>query len=501
MPVVPVLLKKLSVLVDPITRCRCKNRDMPYTLSRLLESNGVFMNIINSLFLVFSCLSLGFYVGYLLFYRDRSNDDQRQRDSARKNEQLRHSMKLIHESHGKLKTKFTRQTGQLKTLQALCDDWTDSRRQADQERGELEEALRAKSQRLTDLQADLTAEKQSRIDLEDAQHRLQQDFTTNLAKVDETWRKNQAKAEAAFIKVESQNVSIENDKSQLAEKLKLAEIQVAKMQAELANQQSLLATATNNAQGLEQEYISVESSLADNNRQLQAAIAQCAAAESAKQTAEDSIKSLSQECKQLQVDNERLVEQVIELEALQPQIAALNETVNSATERLHAVVGQRDQALTAEAAAKNLVGGLQQRIDNQETTIHRLRTKYEQSMEDLKLELERRAEAESELQESLAAASERQTAAMTQLTNQRDHFADRLKDAEAEMASLLTNHQQKIDSLVVESNGFSSKYTTVCQESETLAKQCEELTELCDEQAELIVKLRSEHSDYSTEIK
>ena len=458
------------------------------------------MNIINSLFLVFSCLSLGFYVGYLLFYRDRSNDDQRQRELARENENVRHSLKLAHQSHKKLNTQFTRQTGQLKTLQALCDDWTDSRRQADQERGELEEALRAKSLRLAELQGDLTAEKQSRIDLEDAQHQLHQDFATNLAKVDETWRKNQAKAEAAFSKVESQNANILSDKNQLAEKLKAAEIQVAKMQAELANQQVLLATATNNAQGLEQEYVSVESALADNNQQLQSAIAKCAAAESAKQAAADSIVRLRQEYKELQGDNEQLVEQVIELEALQPKIDALDETVQSATERLTAVVAQRDQALTAEAAAKNLSSGLQQRIDNQETTIHRLRTKYEQSMEDLKLELERRAEVESELQESLAVASERQTAAMTQLTTQRDHFADRLNAAEAEMANLLSNHQEKIDSLVVESNGFASKYTTVCEESETLAKQCEELTELCDEQAGLIAKLRSEHNDYSTQI-
>ena len=460
------------------------------------------MNIdfINTLFLVFACLALGLYVGYLLFYRDRSNDDKRRRELARENDNARNSLKLAHESHAKLNTKFTRQTGQLKTLQALCDDWTDSRRQADQERGELEEALRAKSQRLVELQADLTAEKQSRIDLEDTQHRLHQDFAANLAKVDETWRKNQAKAEAAFSKLETQNVSVTSDKSQLAEKLKAAEIQVAKMQAELANQQGLLATATNNAQGLEQEYVSVESALADNNRQLQSAIAQCAATESARQTTADSLVSVRQECKQLQTENERLVEQVIELEALQPQVDALKESVQSAAERLSAVVAQRDQALTAEAAAKNVSSGLQQRIDNQETTIHRLRTKYEQSMEDLKLELERRAEAESELQESMAAASQRQTAAMTQLTTQRDHFADRLKDAEAEMANLLSNHQQKIDSLVVESDGFASKYTTVCQESETLAKQCEELTELCDEQAEVIAKLRSGHSDYSTEI-
>jgi len=323
----------------------------------------------------------------------------------------------------------------------------------------------------------------------------------NLAKVDETWRKSQAKADAAFCKLETQSVAIENDKSQLAEKLKAAEIQVAKMQAELSSQQALLATATNNAQGLEQEYVSVESALADNNKQLQSAIAKCAAAESAQQTAEGSIVSLREEVKQLQTENERLVEQVIELEALQPQVDALNETVQTATERLHAVVGQRDQALTAESTAKNVASGLQQRIVNQEATIHRLRTKYEQSMEDLRLELDLRAKAESDLQESIVAASERQTVAVTQLTNQRDQFADQLKTAEVEMASLLSNHQQKIDSLVVEGNGLESKYNTVCQESETLTKQCEELTGLCDEQAELIGKLQSEHDVHSAEIR
>ena len=166
------------------------------------------MITINTIFLAFACLALGFYVGYLLYYRDRSNDDKRQRELDRENEKVRHSLKVAHQSHAKLNTQFTRQTGQLKTLQTLCDDWTDSRRQADQERGELEEALRAKSVRLAELQADLTAEKQSRIDLEDTQHRLHQDFATNLAKVDETWRKNQAKAEAAFGKLETQNVSI-----------------------------------------------------------------------------------------------------------------------------------------------------------------------------------------------------------------------------------------------------------------------------------------------------
>ena len=458
------------------------------------------MNIINSLFLAFSCLALGYYVGYLLFYRDRSSDEKRQKDLTRENENVRHSLKLAHQSYTKLDSQFARQTGQLKTLQTLCDDWTDSRRQADQERGELEEALRAKSDRITEIQADLTAEKQTRIDLEDAQHRLLQEFSTNVADIDETWRKNQSKAEAAFSKLETQYASVDNEKKQIAEKLKAAEIQVAQMQSELASQQVMLATATNNAQGLEQEYVSIEAAMADNKSQLQAAIEKCTVAESARVTAEDSIANLDQELKDLRGENERLVEQVIELEALKPQVDTLNETVQSATERLTSVVGQRDQAMTAEAAAKNVSSGLQQRIDNQETTIHRLRTKYEQSMEDLKQEIDRRAQVETELQESVAAASERQTSAMLQLTDQRDQLADQLKAAEFEMANLLANHQNKIDSLVVESDGLNSKYAAICEESGTLAKQCEELTGLCEDRAGAITKLENEHEEYLTQI-
>lgn len=458
------------------------------------------MHYIETIFLAFACAALGFYVGYLLFFRDRVKDEQQQRELARENENVRHSLKLAHESQTKLDKRFMRQTGQLNTLQALCDDWTESRRQADQERGELEEALRVKSQRLLDLQSSLSSEKQTRIELEDAQHRLLQEFSTNIAETEETWRKNQAKADVAFGKLETQHASVENDKKQLAEKLKAAEIQVAKLQSELANQQVLLATATNNAQGLEQEYISVESALADNNNQLQQAIAKCAAAESSRQTAEDSIANLNDERKQLQIENERLIEQVIELEALKPQMATLNETVQTVTGRLTSVVAQRDQALTAEATAKNVTSGLQQRIDNQETTIHRLRTKYEQSMEDLKQEINRRSKVESELQESMAVASQRQTAAMVQLTKQRDQLADRLKAAELEMASLLKNHQQKIDSLVVEGDDLTSKYATVCEESETLAQQCDELTLLCDERAALIMTLEGKHDELASQI-
>jgi predicted flap endonuclease-1-like 5' DNA nuclease len=460
------------------------------------------MDYISGIFLVFSGLALGFYAGYLLFFKDRSGDEKRKRELARENDDLRTSVKIAHSSHQKLETRFTRQTGQLKTLQQLCNDWTASRQQADQERGEMEEALRAKSERLDELRAELKTEKQRRIKLEDSKHVMHQNFTEKQSLIDETWRKQNAKTELALDQLKSDLATSAEDKQRVAQRLSKAESQVAELQAELDNRQTLLASATTSVQGLEQEYVSLESLLQDSSEQLKSAMSQAAAADSARKTAEESLNSLAEEKATLKSENSRLQDQVIELEALQPQLASLTEAMESNAERLESVVRQRDQAIDAEATAQTVVSGLQNRIDNQESTIHRLRAKYDQSMEDLKLELNRSSDLEAELQASsvqIDALSEK-AAAIAQLTSQRDQFAERLKTSENETGAVLASHLQKIDSLVVEGNQLKEQYDSVCAESEALAKQCEELSDVCSEQAELVSKLQDERDDYSNQI-
>jgi predicted flap endonuclease-1-like 5' DNA nuclease len=461
------------------------------------------MDYISGFFLVFSGLALGFYAGYLLFFKDRSADEKRKRTLTRENDDLRTSLKIAHGSHEKLETRFTRQTGQLKTLQQLCNDWTASRQQTDHEHGELEEALRSKTERLTELQAELKSEKQIRIKLEDSKHMMHQNFTEKQAIIDETWRKQNAKTEVELNQLKSDLAASTGEKDRVSQRLHKAEAQVAELQAELQSQQTLLVSATSNAQGLEQEYVSLESLLQDSSEQLKAALSNAAIIESAKIETEESLAAMYTENETLKAENTLLQEQVIELESLGPQLDSLNEAMESNTQRLHSVVAQRDQAIEAEMATQTVVAGLQKRIDNQESTIHRLRAKYDQSMEDLKLELNRSAGLESDLQSTSAQVDSllEKSAVIAQLTAQRDQFADQLKNAETETNTVLANHQQQIDSLVVEGDQLKEQYDAVCAESETLAKQCEELSDVCSEQAELVESLQSERDGYSQQIK
>lgn len=460
------------------------------------------MDYLSGFFLVFSGLALGFYSGYLLFYKDRSADEKRQRKQSRDNDDLRTSLKIAHGSHEKLETRFARQTGQLKTLQQLCNDWTASRQQSDHEHGELEEALRAKTQRLEELQAELKAEKKIRIKLEDSKHMMHQNFTEKQSIIDATWQKQSAKTDVELNQLKSDLTTSQSDKDRVSQRLHQAEAQVAELQTELLNQQTLLASATSNAQGLEQEYVSLESLLQDSSQQLKTAMSNAAIAESGKAESEESLTVLFAENESLKSENDKLQDQVIELEALQPQLDSLSAAMETNAQRLASVVSQRDQAIEAEATTQTIVAGFQKRIDNQESTIHRLRAKYDQSMEDLKVELNRSSELEADLQSTSAQVDtlSEKAAAIKQLTAQRDQFADQLKNAESETNSVLANHQLQIDNLVVEGNQLKANYEAVCSESETLAKQCEELSEVCSEQSELVAELQQERDKYSQQI-
>jgi predicted flap endonuclease-1-like 5' DNA nuclease len=469
------------------------------------------MDYISGLFLVFAGAALGFYVGYLLLYRDRTHEEKRQRKIMRDNEDLSISLKLAHNSHEKLEKRFSRQTGQLNVLQQLCDDWSDTRQQSDQQRGELEEALRTKSERLDEIRAELLAERQSRVELEDQHHQLSQLHIAKVADVEENWRSKFVGSETAFTKANAILETTQSDNEHLRSRLAAAETQIAELLAERSTQETLLKTATNNASGLEQEYVSLETALADSSALLQSAKADHATVLSAHSAAQESIVKLTAENETLRAENDHLVQHAADLESLHPQMEALQSSLTANTSRLQEVVKQRDQAFDAESTAQSVIAGLQKRIDNQETTIHRLRGQYSHSIEELKIELDGRTKVTAQLEASLAElesftdeqlnANEKTNAVVVQLTAQRDQFADQLKAAEAEMMELVASHQDKLDALVVQDDTLKTKYEAVCEESEMLAKQCEELTDVCNENAELVVKLQSERSRLSDQVK
>jgi chromosome segregation ATPase len=115
------------------------------------------MSYVTGFFLVFA----GMLMGYFLWYRDRSEDEQTRASLELENENLRTSLKLSHNSQAVLDERFARQKGQLNVLQQLCDDWSASREQTELERAQLEVEVEDKRRKLDELTADLQQERKS----------------------------------------------------------------------------------------------------------------------------------------------------------------------------------------------------------------------------------------------------------------------------------------------------------------------------------------------------
>lgn len=349
---------------------------------------------ISGLFLAFA----GMFIGYFFRYRDRSGDEAQLRTFAQDNESLRASLKLAHNSHEQLDERFTRQKGQLNVLQQLCDDWSNSREQAERERAELEVEVGDKNRRFEEATAELQQEKEKRVALEDASHQQSQLQITKVSELEDDWRQRHSKVESTLVQRQADFKSSKSENERLAKQLHQSESRIAELKADLATQESHMATASKNASGLEQEYVSLESSLQESSERLRTSRAECASALSAKKVAEESLEELKSNHESAQLQIEELEARLSEMESLASQVVSLQEVCAAGRVQLEKVSAQRDETMTAEKQVLTQAAGLQKRIDNQEATIHGLRAKHDSAMENLKQELEKRVEIESRLQ-------------------------------------------------------------------------------------------------------
>ncbi len=506
---------------------------------------GSTMDFIVGLFLV----SAGLFFGYFIWYRDRSGEESLRRKLSRENEDLRTSLKLAHNSHTKLDERFNRQQGQLNVLQQLCDDWSQGREQAERERAELEAQVAVANSRYEDTNQSLVSERQRRMELEDQLHQASQQHLQAIAETENQWRQQVSKLETSLRQQTAELETAVADRSRLSEQLTTSQGEIAALKSELSSQQQLLETATRNADGLELEYVTLESALADTNELLKAARTECASTLASQQVATDALESLRREHDQVKAENESLQSQLVELQASEQQRLNLQQALDNDREQLQLVTEQRDQAIESESSAQTIIRGLKQRLENQETTIHRMRSQQEEARDQLSSELKRRSELETKLEQvsdeldayieetesqstdhskriehltaqrdqfadeleetrtELAELVASHTDAVRHLTNQRDQFADDAKTREAELAALLASHQQRIDELVCESNQQQAQFEEVCDKSEQLAAQVGELTDLCQElesrvasQQEEQVRLESSNSDLQQQL-
>lgn len=367
---------------------------------------------LTSFFLVFAGLS----IGYLLWHRDRRSEEAMRDSLRRDNDDLHASLKLAHQSHAQLDDRFSRQKSQLTVLKQLCDDWSTSREQAERSRVELEVELEDKNRRLEEAVSGLQSEKQRRIELEDETHRQAQSQIQKLGELDDQWRQRNVKLESMLSQRQTDLGEAEIENQRVASQLHNAESRLAELQSDLAIQKSMAEAAKRNANGLELEHSSIESLLAETNEQLTQSRAESAAAASQLQVSEDSLKQWKLKTESAQEQIEELQMQLAAAQATESQLSVLEASIQGKTEQLQKVTGQRDEALAAEKKLIATTKGLQHRTDNQEATIHRLRAKHDDAMENLKSELARRADMESQFEHRTVELENRLQAQLTQTT-------------------------------------------------------------------------------------
>ena len=338
------------------------------------------------------CLLAGFIVGYWLTYRDSGQEDAVRRQLKKENNDLQRSMQTSQINYKSLEEKFGRQRGQLNVLQQLCDDWSSSRETTERERAQLEADLNSKTSRISEVESGFRDEKKQRIALEDQLHKLSQELLTAKSGIEQQWRGKYSETELALSKRTVDLESIKSDRERVAKQLHDAHARIAELESEIVSSKNLIETATSNATGLKQEYVSLESGLKTTNDQLKRAQADYAKAVSQKEAA---LKAAADAGKQLAVvekETETLSDRCV---TLQQKLESTQEALTTTEKQLARVTEQREQALELEKASGIVSSGLQKRLDNQESTINMLRQSQDDALENLKHELQVRTEVEA----------------------------------------------------------------------------------------------------------
>ena len=404
------------------------------------------MTYVTGFFLVFA----GMLIGYFLWYRDRSEEEQLRLTLERDNEELRTSLKLSHNSHALLDERFSRQKGQLNVLQQLCDDWSASREQSERDRALLEIEVEEKRNRLEETVAELQQFKQTKIELEDQVHELNQQHLKNLSGVEQSWREKHAVVESRLIQKEKDWKAAVGKSERLSGSLHQAEAKIAEFKSEIEANKKLLETATKNASGLKQEYVSLESSLAESSNLLKRSRAESATALSEKKVAEESLMALQEQHEKLIAESNELRSQLSAMESWEQETGSLKQALENSHEKLLSVVNQRDHALQAEKNTASLAAGLQHRIDNQESTIHGLREKQKDALEGLQREMQLRSKLESTIEVQRQELESRINEQKQQLKVRSRELVSQLEQKQAGYQSQLHAFNQSIEKLTAE---------------------------------------------------
>ena len=458
------------------------------------------------------CSIAGLSIGFLLFYRDRSHEENTRGKLKKENNELRRSMQTSQVAFDSLQEKFGRQRGQLNVLQQLCDDWSSSRETSERERAQLEADLSSKSSKISSVEKDYRDEKQKRIALEDRVHKLSQEVLAKTGEVEDQWRGKHAEAESALNKRMVDLETIKVDREQVSKQLHAANARIAELESEIKSSKNIIETATANASGLKQEYVSLETGLKSTNDQLKRAEAEVAKAISQRDAANKATAKSEKKLAVLEKDAETLREQI---RSTQQKLETTQSALTSTQQQLARVSEQRDQSMQLEKATGVVSSGLQKRLDNQESTIHMLRQSQDDALENLKHELKIRTELESKFDARVQAVREdadkmrsdyesQLVALREELDSQRNRVTSESQAMASQLSSTKSQLKNRIKQLEKESSTYTESIVKLDAKREQLQQELEsarsQMQSQLKQDSETIGELQRERNDLRAEL-
>jgi len=476
--------------------CRISACDSHPFLSRTFRLAGpavTFASFISHAFCVFS----GLAVCFLLLYRDRSEEESQQQNIKKENDELKRSLSTSQSAFESLDEKYSRQRGQLNVLQQLCDDWSSNRETNERERAQLESELQSRSQRVAELEREHRGEKEKRISLEDQVHQLGKENLNVKATADDYWRGETSKIESSLSQKVQDIAQLASENQRVTEKMHEMAGRIAELEAELAAEKSLVVTATKNATGLEQEYVSIETALRGTNERLKELESKLAIETSEKGVALQNAVSLDKQNTVLEKECDTLRQKLTAYETINSQMVTLRTQLGESEQQLARVSEQRDQSLRAEEAASIMASGLQKRLDNQESTIHLLRQNQDDALENLKHELSMRTEIESRFDARTQALRDDSKTLKEQLEAQLEAARFELeveREKSVKESEMLTNRltetKTEMSSRIVDLEGKTNEYSQTIIKLEAGREQLQR--ELAESRSMLETKLHAE---------
>ena len=303
-------------------------------------------------------VGLGMLIGYVLWFRDRQRDEMIQNRLQESNRKLKGELESLQqrsqEDEGELKIR----SNKIQMLQELCDDLATTRDQANEQRIQLESKLNGKTELLNSVQEELSQYKDK--------------FDAASEKVQSTeseWLSKLGQAESRMSSKESDLRHLNSENRRLVSELQNRDARIDELSAELATQRSMLATASQNANKLEKECVSLQSSVNRQSELLKESRLKVAAAEAGRDKSEKQSETIRRQLDELQDVKNKLHEMIVEREKAERDVVIMNEKFKITREQWREAYEKSKQLELECERFRESTAALTTRLGNQESTI------------------------------------------------------------------------------------------------------------------------------------